>query len=303
MPEKPWFERLTRTPVDGLLNALREYYDGFEGIDSPFKFEKGLDEQRKADLQLVASLVNDPKALIFLFSGYDFDNAIRMWKAHRLGVTAAYYECGLVASDIIERAVVSKDRVALPRYGKALLEMLETAGESVELVQAEYMAEAAKWMFLLEVAPSKEACAYTRARIDLANIKSFLRLKRASIRREALEMVWLDGGEIERSRFLEFFKGTEEEFYSFLRFTKYSGLVDLGLSREMKLWKIDALIKRQLLGLLAESRYRFFDLTPVIYYLELLDRDYTLIRAIMSGKMNKIPEETILEEIEVLMPA
>ncbi len=303
MPEKSWFERLARTPTDGLLGILREYYGGFDGVESPFKFERGLDGQRKIDLQLVASLVNDPRTLVFLFSGYDFDNAIRMWKAHRLGVTAAYYECGLIPVDVLEKAVVSKDRVALPRYGKDLLEMLGSAGESLELSQAEYLAEAAKWRFLLELAPCRESHEYTRARIDLANIKSFVRLKRVSIRAEAIEMVWLEGGEIERSRYFDFIKGTEEEFYAYLRFTDYRGLIDLGLGKEMKLWKIDALIKRWLLALLRESRYRFFDLSPVFNHLELLDRNYTVIRAIMSGKMNKIPEKILLEELEVLTAA
>jgi hypothetical protein len=303
MPEAPWFERLARTPVDGLLGSLREYYRGFDGVESPFKFERGLDVQRAMDLGLIASLVSDPATLVFLFSGYDFDNAIRMWKAQRLGVTAAYYGCGLVPLDVLENAVAARDRVSLPRYCAALLEMLESGGQSLGLSQAEYLAEAAKWKFLLEQAPCGESRAYTRARIDLANIKTFVRLKRTSVRSASLEMVWLEGGAIERSRYLEFIKGTEEEFYAALRFTDYRDLLGIGLGAEMKLWKIDALIKRRLLGLLGESRYRFFDLSPVLYHLELLDRNYTIVRAIMSGKLNKVPERILLEELEVLTTA
>jgi hypothetical protein len=302
-PGTQWFERLARTNIDGLLPSLRERYPGFEGIESPFDFETGLDRQRTADLRLVASLVTDPRTAVFLFSGYDFDNAVRIYKARRLGVEGEYYRCGLVPVESLERAVAGAGATGVPPYCAALLEAIDTAGEEPALADVEYLAESRKWLHLLEAAPGGDAVAYTRARIDLANIKTFVRLKRTSIRAAGSDAVWLEGGRIERSRLHGFLRGAEDEFYSYLHYTDYRGLVDRGLGPDMKLWKIDAFIRQALLDFLRESRYRFFDVTPVIYHVELLEYEYMLVRAVLSGKMNAVPERFLLEELETLLPA
>ncbi|MCK4236421.1 MAG: V-type ATPase subunit [Candidatus Krumholzibacteria bacterium] len=303
MPDRAWFQRLVRMSEDALLGALREYYEGFETVHSILEFEKGIEAEKAAVIDLVTGMIADPKTRVFLRAGYDFDNVLHSWKARRLGASSTLNPFGLVEPETVEKAIANGDGGAFPLYLRAFLEKLGTVGDSMELAQAEYIGEAAKWAFLLDRAPGKEPRAFVRARIDLINIKTFVRMKRTALRKETLGDVWIGGGEIEPARLAGFLKEPEEELYAFLERSSYRGLLRLGLNRDIPLWKIDPISRLQLLDIMGESRYSFFDISPVLYHLEIFERDVRLLRSIMVGRLNRMPEEIIMERVDALLPS
>ena len=297
MPEWAWFQRLARTPAESLLVAMRESYGGFEQVDSLLAFERGIEATLTESFGLVTSLVVDNDVRTFLWSEFDFDNLVHARKAAMLGLRATLNPYGLVSPEVIERAAAGEGWLDLPGYLVSLLERFMSMGEALEPSVAEQTGEGAKWRYLFHSAPGETARSLVRNKIDLVNIKTFIRLKRSSLRKMDPALTWIEGGEIEPGRLAELFKESEDEFYSHLAFTSYRWLVRTGLGSDTPLWKIDPMLDRQYSEILGESRYRFFDLSPVLYHIELLKTHARLLRLICAGKQNRLPDEMILERL------
>jgi vacuolar-type H+-ATPase subunit C/Vma6 len=304
MPERAWFERLARTPEANLLGALREYYHGFEGVSSLAEFEKALETEKQATLDLIAGLLREEHPRQFVRAGYDFDNLTHAWKAIKLGAGAALTSFGLVPPEVTEQAAAGKSRGILPPYLDGHVEALEAVYEETKsLAACEYAAEAAKWRFLFDRAPDENAKRYLGFKIDWINIKNFLRLRRSSLRKEALDRIWLEGGEIETARFKDLFRDPEEVFFSFIATTSCARALGFCLASEMPLWMVDVVMRQALMGMLGESRYRFFDFSPVLYHIELRERDFEMLRRLIVGALNRLPEAMVLERVNALLPS
>jgi len=304
MPDRAWFERLARTPEANLLGALREQYPGFEGVGSPADFERALETEKHATLDLISGLLQEEGARRFVRAGYDFDNLRHAWKAARLGAKPALTSFGLVSPEVIAQAALGKDRGALPPYLAACVDALEATYEATKsLAASEYAGEAAKWRYLFEAAPDEHARRYLGFKIDWINVKSYLRLRKTAIRREALDAVWIEGGDIGTEAFRSLVRQPEEEFFSFLETTSCARALGYCLSNEMPLWMTDVVMRQALMEMLGQSRYRFFDFSPVLYYLELRERDFEILRRIIVDTLNRIPEATVLERLNGLLPS
>lgn len=300
MPDSAWFQRLARSSRGGLVTMMRERYRGFEKVTSIEDFETGFEAERSAFMLLLSSLIDDPATLSFIRSGYDFDNALYAWKAKNLGGEPLLSDIGLVPGELI---VEDHDRELLPDHIRDFLDEIGLAGEKKEPALVQYAGEALKYRFLLDVAPDRVARDYMRVRIDLMNIELLIRLKRSSLRAIEPDRAFLEGGSIEKTKVSRFLKESEEDVYMFLRTSDYRGLLDLGLGVDTPLWKTDAAMRLFLLDRLGESRLSFFDLSPVLYHLELRDRNEHIARTILVGKLNGMPEEMILERMEAVLPS
>lgn len=300
MPDIAWFQRMARSPVESLVGSFREFYPGFDGVDTLYGFEKGIEAEKVLKLDLVTSLIQDGRVVEFLRGAYDFDNMLQLWKGARLQRKTVTNPYGLVDEETLERAVSSGVLTGLPERLKPFLERLQSGGSSVTLAMVENTGEPVKWEFLLDSAPTADARRYVVRRIDLANIKTFIRLKRTTMLFGDTDFYWIGGGELEASLLEELFREPEDELYNHLGFTEYRGLVRRGLNLDTPLWKVDATLTAQLLDMIGGSRQSFFDIMPVIYHLELCERDYTLLRMVAMGRLNRLPEDMILGKIDAM---
>ncbi len=301
MPDAAWFQRLARSPVDGLVSMAREYFAGFEQVGQAAEFERGLEAERTDFMVFVTRLLSDERVVLFLRSEYDFDNLLHAWKAAKLGREPVLTGAGLVDPELIGKAAAEGDPGDLPEHLGSLLDGLERHIEKGDLASAQYAGEAVKYRFLLESAPGGTARAHVTRRIDLANIGTSVRLKRSSLRGADAGKALLEGGSIERGRFAALLDEPEEELYSFLQYSEYRGLLRKGLGGETDLWKVDSVLRGHLLGALEGSRMSFFDLSPLLYHIALRSRNELLTRIVFVGRSNGIPEDRILERVETAL--
>jgi hypothetical protein len=303
-PERSWFERLARTPGENLLGALREYFAGFEGVSSAAEFERALEAEKLSLLDLVTGLLREERPILFLRSGYDFDNCTHAWKAARLGAKSALTPFGLFPAEAVDETVAGRARGVLsPRLEAHLAALDARYEETKSLTACAYEGEAAKWRFLFETAPGEQAAAYLKCKVDLINIKNCIRLRRTKLRTGPFEAVWIEGGDVETARFEDFLREGEDEMLSYLATSVHARLVRLGLSRDVPLWKIDGIMRQALMEFLGESRYRFFDFSPVLYHIELRERDFEIVRGIVVSRLNRASDETTLERLGALLPS
>jgi vacuolar-type H+-ATPase subunit C/Vma6 len=303
-PDRAWFERLARTPEASLLGSLREQYRAFESVSAPDEFERALETEKTAMLDLVTGLLRDERPREFIRARYDFDNLAHAWKASKLGAAPALTRFGLVPAETIAAAAPGAAGGNLPGHLERLRERLEAVYEETKsLAEATYAAEAAKWRHLLEIAPDDASTRCVRRTIDWINIRSFIRLRRTALRKETSAAVWLEGGEIETSTLAELFREEEDAFFSLIGSASCARFLGSSFSRETPLWMLDPLLRRAVMDVLAESRYRFFEFAPVLYHIELGEREFDIVRAVVVGALNRMGEERALERLDALWPS
>ena len=301
MPDRAWFQRIARSPIDSLLASVREYFHGFEAVASLDDFETGIEAGKAEILALIGSLVTDPAVELFLRGAYDFDNLSHRRKASILGRKAAFNPFGLMDEEAAGKAEAAS-AAGLPAHIKDYLGKIGAADHSEGLEKVEYAAEAARWEFLLAASPSPGARSYVSCKIDLVNIMTFIRLKRTSIRSDSHGGVWIAGGEIDRQTLASMFREPEDAFYTYLEFTNHRALPARGLGTGTPMWKAEAMCRAELLDRIGGAKYGFFDIMPVIHHLETRERDAHLLRAVILGRLTGLPEKMMLETIEAMMP-
>jgi len=301
MPDRAWFMRMVRSGPRQLLSGVREYYPGFEHVDEPHDFEKGIETDTGTLYGFFASVLGDCKETRFLLAAADFDNYILALKGKVLGAEPVLVPSGSVPPDVIAEAAGSGDTGRLPEYLKRLRDAVASALEKGQPVSIDREGEKAKWRYLLETAPSREAERWVRLRIDRANIKAFARLRLTGLRSGEVSDVWIPGGTIEASRFESLFSEPFEDFLSFIGYTEWRGLHARGFDRDMPAWRIDTALDSALFDLMGESRSRFFDMMPLLYHIELRERNARILRTIFSGGINDLPEDTLAENVEELL--
>jgi hypothetical protein len=284
-----------------MLSGAREYYPGFEQVDEPHDFEKGIEADITSLYGFFASVLGDSPEKRFLLAAADFDNYLLALKGQVVGAEPVLMPSGSVSTDVIAEAAESGDTGRLPEYLKELRAAVAPALENGDPVAASREGEKAKWRYLLETAPSPEAERWVRLRIDRANIKAFARLRLTSLRSDEVSDLWIPGGTIEASRFESLFPEPFEDFLSFTGYTEWRGLQARGFERDMPVWKIDTALDSTLMDLIGESRSHFFDMMPLLYHIEMRERNARILRTIFSGGINDLPEDMLAESVEELL--
>jgi vacuolar-type H+-ATPase subunit C/Vma6 len=301
LPDKAWYQRLARSPSGQLIGSLREHYRGFERVDAAEAFEDGLDAEKAAYLELVSSLIGDPAVIDFLRSGYDLDNALHLIKARMMGGEAYFNEFGLIETELFEKSFQDGDLSRFPPEIREYLEKLAAVADKKEPALLQSFGEGLKYSYLLDHAPDTEATEYMTIRIDLANIITLIRLQRSGLRRNRTGEEFIDGGTIDRQHLVSLLREPEDELYSFLQFTDYRHLLSSGLAKETPLWAVSTLGEAFALEYLGHSRLRFFDITPVLYHMELRSMHERALRSILTGVTNGLPEERMIERLDQIL--
>ncbi|MBD3178125.1 MAG: hypothetical protein GF417_00215 [Candidatus Latescibacteria bacterium] len=305
LPERSWYERLARSETGSLLQSAREYFPGFEEIDSIYRFAEALEMEKLNFLELLSGILRDEEVVRFLRAEYDFDNLILYWKGEFLDSEVAedrYARCGLTSEEIISEAVRNGSGVYLPVYLKDSFDHLLSVTDRSGLDAAQLMLERSKYDYLLEASPSDFARHYTRMRIDTHNIRNFIRTKRTGLLDQEQER-WIPGGFIDILTLRALFHEPEDELYSYLSYSRYSRLIDGGLDSSTPLWKVEPALSWEIYYYLAGRRHSFFDITPVIFHLENMNRSYSALRSIITGVINRLPEEIIMEILDGVIPS
>ena len=301
MPDRAWFMRMVRSPARQLLSGVREVYEGFEGVENLYEFEKGIEADLASLFDLFSSVLGQCPEVEFLRGAPDFDNYVLAVKGEMLGAEPVLVPYGLTGTEEVAAAAGSGDPTFLPAYLKELEDILKGPREKDLPVSVDRLGERAKWSFLLEAAPSEDARHWVRLRIDKVNIKSFARLRLTGLRIGDTADAWVPGGSIEASRFVSLYTEPFEDFLSFLGSTEWRGLPARGFDREMEARRIDTALDAVMFDLTGGSRSRFFDIMPLLYHIELRERNARILRTIFTGRINNLPEDNITQSVEALL--
>jgi len=298
MPDGQWFLRLAGTDGKSLLEMIRERYPHFREIEALHLYEDAIEAEKRERLDLIGSIVRDGRTVEFIRSGYDFDDMVQAWKARMLGRQPFLASFGLLSPGEIAGVLESGDPVGLPPYMKRLHGMLLEASKDGDPAAVQYAGEKARWDHLRSIAPGAEARRWVALRIDSANIRIFLSLEWSDIRKNVPVEIWIEGGTLEASRLEQLRGDPAGDLFSFLAWTDWRSLAGEGFTGEMDRGAADHLIRKTLLDLIGRGRYRYFDIMPLLYHIELLDRNAELLRTVVTGRINRLPEKMVAGSVE-----
>jgi len=141
---------------------------------------------------------------------------------------------------------------------------------------------------------------YISTQIDLINIKSLVRVKSMGYGREFLKKVILDNGKLDYAFFSNIFDESFETLIDRLAYKDYGKVVEEGISNYMRtksLTRFEKLSDDFIFELAKKGKYVAFGIEPLIGYLMAKENETKIIRMIMVGKINEIPNELIRERL------
>jgi len=135
---------------------------------------------------------------------------------------------------------------------------------------------------------------YLRHKIDLGNLKVFLRAKYSEISQERFESQLTSGGNVERGRFIEFYERTFKEFGENLKTTRFlsvwSSAVDALIEKETFV-DMEREMENELMRFLRKAKVIAFGPEPIFAYALARKRELSQIRLLGVSKINFIPNE------------
>lgn len=141
---------------------------------------------------------------------------------------------------------------------------------------------------------------YISAQIDLINIKTLVRVRAMGYGRDFLKKVILDNGNLDYSFFNDIFDESLETLIDSLAFKDYGKVVEEGISNYIKttsLTKFEKLSDDFIFEIAKKGKYVAFGIEPLVGYLMAKENEIKIIRMLMVGKINEIPNELIRERL------
>jgi V/A-type H+-transporting ATPase subunit C len=141
---------------------------------------------------------------------------------------------------------------------------------------------------------------YISSQIDLINIKTLVRVKAMGYGRELLKKVILSNGKLDYGFFNDVFDESYETLIERLAYKDYGKVVEEGISSYMKtrsLTKFEKLSDDFIFELAKKGKFVAFGIEPLVGYLMAKENEAKIIRMIMVGKINEIPNELIRERL------
>ncbi len=141
---------------------------------------------------------------------------------------------------------------------------------------------------------------YISTQVDLINIKSMIRIKAMGLGREFLKRVFLEDGRLDLTFFSELLDESLDILSEKLSYKDYHRVVEEGVASYQKtksLTRFEKLSDDFLFDMVKKGKYVAFGIEPLVGYLSAKENEVKIIRIIMVGKMNEIPNELIRERL------
>jgi len=141
---------------------------------------------------------------------------------------------------------------------------------------------------------------HVRRRIDLGNIKIFVRARYQGLSAEKLKVRLLEGGFIQKKEFIDRFALASLELGEIRDASPYRELWEKGLaalSERETFVPLERGIEDFLMNDLRRARTIIFGPEPVFAYGQAKRRELSLVRLLGVGKMNSVPAELLQERI------
>lgn len=267
--------------------------------------QMALDRVAQASV-LVRALSTDEKVTDCFLLKYDIANLKMLLKARCLGVQAAYLSSsGTLPVELLRHAVADHGYKALPEPLCQAMEALEQAllvEEDPLLIDVTLDRAMFQLIFQkLEKTRCITAVRYFRARVDLLNAITTLRVHRMGRDAAFLSQVLLPGGTLGEEAWKAVWDDPEKlpklvSVYG----DKVEDAARLAVRDAARLPGLEKAMDNALLAMLTQYRHDLMRLETIVGYLLAVEREAGAVRLIMAGKQNGFDMDAIRERLRDL---
>lgn len=302
--DRQWIERLLTETADGALKALSDsaYQDAIADVGRPEDLEPGLERALAETLATVSEISPEPELIDLFRVRWDFRNLKSLVKASVLKLGDAEIGIargvGTVDGELLEKAVREKDYTMVPTFlAEPAREAEEAYRDLNELSVIDQIVDAALARHSLSVASEHDNAFlvdFLAAEIDLANIKTFVRIKESGKDRADLARAFIDGGTVDRS-FLEGMLGEPlDAFARGIEYGRYGSLSPIfrDWSRE-KTYLLELACDNVLLKLTEAGKTIAYGIEPLVAFILVRRIEIKLVRAAVIAKLDGLSRSDV----------
>ncbi len=302
---------LTRERVDRMLEArtldecvkvLQECDYGLEQEAAAGGYEELLAQEQLKNLALLQSLAAGISPLFR--NQYDYLNVKILLKAEFMGTEDAVLSpLGNIPVKKLKTALSERNFSELsPIMREAAARAIEAFGKTGDPQLIDLILDKACFEDIRQTAKetgNSFTQGYVTREIDLANLKTFVRLKRQGGKIELFRQAFIPGGQLEINRFLAHFGDDWDSLSQVLAFTEYKNILEdvLPLLVAGDLGAFEKALDDYRIAQLKKAKLIAFGLEPLVAFMAAKENDIKTARIILTGKAAGLPSERIAEKV------
>lgn len=294
--------------TDEIIKILYEtdYAASVSEMNSAEDYETVLSKELQKTYELLKEISPEPELTNLFLLKYDIHNLKTLFKSSFLGEESDSLLSGIgtVPLERLKEMVKAKDFSGLDPMLRECAEEISgefTVNPDPQLI--DLTMDKCLYNLMYKTAHKHNNSFlkdYISTQIDLINIKSLVRIKSMGYGRDFLRKVILDNGKLDYTFFSDIFDESLETLIERLAYKDYGKVVEEGISNFIKtksLTKYEKLSDDFVFELAKKGKYVAFGIEPLIGYLMARENEAKIIRMIMVGKINEIPNELIRERL------
>lgn len=269
-------------------------------------FEKLLSDEIKKTYALLENILPMPAVITLFMRRNDYLNAKTILKAGFLGREdpGLLADSGNVDPKRLTRMIVDRDLLDLPEvFRKAVLECVDTYGRTSDPQEIDLILDRAMYENMAQDAEETND-PYIADLVgmlhDIANIRIFIRAKFLNKSRDFLSKALLSGSKFPKKAYVDLSDKELDLFFEAIRFTSLTDLA-ARLKESIKtgadISGVEKILDDYFMEYVRKSKYVAMGVEPVIAYLFYKEAEIRNVRLILTGKINKIKQETIRERL------
>ncbi len=299
---------------DEIVRMLREtvYAESLAEMENPSQIERSLLRELRKTHELLERICPEPELMRLFRIRYDFDNlkAILESSITDIPYHNSVTELGSYDTDKLSATLNEKRYRFIPEHLKdAALEAMAEYEMLGKLDAIACSCDRSAWCYIMQEVRkhrNKIITALFREYINLANIKTFLRITEMMLDSGMVKRFFIPGGDYTEDFFIHHSGDQLGLFLEHLATTRYErDIVSHGLEtwpEDKSFWRLEIACDNFILRRFWKMRLQLFSIAPLIYYLLRKTAEIKLIRAIIKCKlvgMSRSQIETHLRYIYV----
>ncbi|MGM9593855.1 MAG: V-type ATP synthase subunit C [Candidatus Onthomonas sp.] len=252
----------------------------------------------------LAGCAPDPRMVDVFQIKYDYHNAKVLLKSEARGEDPQrlLVDAGRIPGRVLAAAVAESDFGSLPApLAKAIQDARELLGATKDPQQADFLLDQAYFKEMETLAQetgSEFLQGYVRLMVDVANLRSLVRVIRMGKDGDFLKTVLFRGGSMDLRRLIAVAEGsaTVEEIYSTSSLAQAAQLGQAAVNGG-GLTAFEKACDNALMAYLTQAKRVAFGEQPLIAYLAAKDSEFTAVRIIMTGRLAGLSADVIRERL------
>ncbi len=290
--------------------AYKTVTDAGIGADVDYKdFESALTQELASTYERLEKAAPNPHIFRIFRLKYDGHNLKTLIKAQAAGKDGADAEGLLIPLGTVEEKVLRNGLrdgnfgTLLPILADAAIKARDSLARLNDPQLVDVIIDRAVLEGMSELAKpykSKFLTKLVNATIDIANIRSFVRIKRIGQEMNFLKEVLAQGGSIPVEKYCDLFLKSFDDFFEMLNTTPYgAALADSydAIKNRGTLSNFEKLCDNYMVSVLKESRFVPFGIEPVLSYLLAKENEVQAVRIVMASKIAGVAPEKITERL------